>query len=243
MRKLRLMRSHVTSVFLYACEPWTLSAHLQWTTQAMRIRCYCKILRISHKGHATNEKVRAKIQQETTRRPDHRKEVQTSVVWKRLPFIRSGQNHLARYSEGGRRQGRQRKRREDNIGEKTGLEFVMSQEGVENWEKWRKLVVKSSMVLQLPSQLRVRWLWWWWWWWMSWKQSQPGAPHTSRSRDDLPRTPWSCLLPCPDRQQRNNMQCPKYVESEHDTTEVTRQRCGPSFGGWLWISSEPRATM
>ena len=33
------------------------------------------------------------------RPPDHRKEMQTEVVWTCLPFIRSGQNHLARHSE------------------------------------------------------------------------------------------------------------------------------------------------
>ena len=33
--------------------------------------------------------------------PDHRKETQTAVVWICLPFIRSGQNHLARHSERG----------------------------------------------------------------------------------------------------------------------------------------------
>ena len=38
----------------------------------------------------------------TTRRPpDHSKETQTAVVWSCLPFIRSGQNHLARHSERG----------------------------------------------------------------------------------------------------------------------------------------------
>ena len=36
----------------------------------------------------------------TTRRPpDDRKETQTAVVWPCFPFIRSGQNHLARHSE------------------------------------------------------------------------------------------------------------------------------------------------
>ena len=36
----------------------------------------------------------------TTRRPpDHCKEMQTTVVWLCLPFIRSGPNHLARHSE------------------------------------------------------------------------------------------------------------------------------------------------
>ena len=35
----------------------------------------------------------------TARRPDHRKETQTVVVLSCLPFVRSGQNHLARHSE------------------------------------------------------------------------------------------------------------------------------------------------
>ena len=40
----------------------------------------------------------------TTRRsPDHRKETQTTVIWSCLPFIRSGQNHLARHSERGQK--------------------------------------------------------------------------------------------------------------------------------------------
>ena len=45
-----------------------------------------------------------------------------------------------------RRQGRQRKRREDSIREWTGLEF--SRRAVENRKKWRKLVGKSSVVPQ-----------------------------------------------------------------------------------------------
>ena len=48
--------------------------------------------------------------------------------------------------KGGRRQGGQRKRWEDNIREWTGLDFAKSQRAVENREKWRKLVVKSSVV-------------------------------------------------------------------------------------------------
>ena len=37
------------------------------------------------------------------RPPDLRKETQTAVVWSCLPFIRSGQNHLARHSERGKK--------------------------------------------------------------------------------------------------------------------------------------------
>ena len=41
----------------------TLTAELLRRIQAMEMRCYRKILRISCKDHATNEEVRAKIQQ------------------------------------------------------------------------------------------------------------------------------------------------------------------------------------
>ena len=104
------------------------------------------------------------------------------LQWSCLPFIRSSQNHLARHSErgkktglaktilqggvkGGRRQGRQRKRWEDNFREWTGLGFGKSQRALENGGKWRELVAKSSVVPQRPSRLRDRWWWWWWWWW------------------------------------------------------------------------------
>ncbi|WP_419585686.1 hypothetical protein, partial [Thiolapillus sp.] len=63
--KIRLMRSLVTSIFLYACESWTLTAQLQRRIQAMEMRCYSKILHILYKDHVTNEEVRAKIQKAT----------------------------------------------------------------------------------------------------------------------------------------------------------------------------------
>ena len=59
--KIRLMRSLVTSIFLYACESWTLTEKLQRRIQAIEMRYYRKILRITYKDHFTNEEVRAKI--------------------------------------------------------------------------------------------------------------------------------------------------------------------------------------
>ena len=58
--------------------------------------------------------------------------------------------------KGGRRQGRQRKRWEDNIREMTGLEFAKSKRAVENREKWRKLVANSSVLPKRPSRSRDR---------------------------------------------------------------------------------------
>ena len=57
------MRSLVTSIFLYASQSRTFTTELKKRIQAKEMRCYCKMLRISHKDHVTNEEVRAKIQQ------------------------------------------------------------------------------------------------------------------------------------------------------------------------------------
>ena len=59
------MRSLVTSIFLYACESWTLTVELQRKIRAVELSCYSEILHISYKDHVTNEEVRAKIEQAT----------------------------------------------------------------------------------------------------------------------------------------------------------------------------------
>ena len=72
--------------------------------------------------------------------------MQTAVVWLCLPFIRSGQNHLARHSE------REKKTRqtEEEVGRQhqgmDRLELSKCQRAVENREIWRKLVAKSLVV-------------------------------------------------------------------------------------------------
>ena len=82
----------------------------------------------------------------TTRRPpDDSKETQTAVVWSCFPFIRSGQNHLARHSE----RGKKTRQTQEEVGRRhQGLQFSRSQRAVENREKWRKLVAKSYVVPQ-----------------------------------------------------------------------------------------------
>ena len=123
------MRSLVTSIFLYACESWTLTAELQRRIHATEMRCYHTILRISYKDHVTNEEVRAKIQQAIGPHED------LLAIVKRCKLQWYG--HVSRSSglakiilqgtvKGGRRQGRQKKRWEDNIREWTGLEFGKS---------------------------------------------------------------------------------------------------------------------
>ena len=145
------MRSLDTAIFLNARESWTLTAELQRRIHVMEMKCYRKILRILYKDHATNEEVRAKIQQAIGPHED----LLTTVKRRKLQWY----GHVSRSSglakiilqgtvKRGRRQGRQRKRWEDNIREWTGLEFAKSQRAVENREKWRKLVAKLSVVPQ-----------------------------------------------------------------------------------------------
>ena len=121
------------------------------------MRCYRKIVHISCKDHVTSEEVRAKIQQAIGTHEDFL----TIVKRRKLDWY----GHVSRSSglaktilqgtlKGGRRQGRQRKRWEDNIREWAGLEFGKSQRAVENRGEWIKLVSKSSVVPQRPSRLR-----------------------------------------------------------------------------------------
>ena len=142
---------------MYACESRTLTAKLQRKIKAVKFRWYSKILHISYKDHVTNEEVCAKIQQASGPHED----LLTIVKRRKLQWY----GHVSRSSglaktilqgtvTGGRRQSGQRKRWEDNIRERTGLEFGKSQRAVENREKWRNLVAKSFVVPQRSSRFR-----------------------------------------------------------------------------------------
>ena len=104
------MRSLVTPLFMYACESRTPTAELQRRIQAMEMRYFRKILRISYKDRVTNEEVRAKIQQEIGPHEHLLTMIKRRCGMSCLPFIGCGQNHFTKNSERGKRQGRRRKR-------------------------------------------------------------------------------------------------------------------------------------
>ena len=150
------MHSLVTSIFLHACESWTLTVEFQRrihchgdevlsqdTTHLVQRPCY-------QRGSPCQDPTGTR----TTRAPfDHRK-----LQWYGHVSRSSGlaKTVLQGTVKGGRRQGRLRTRWENNIREWTGLEVGKSQRAVENREKRRKLVAKSSVVPQRPSRLRER---------------------------------------------------------------------------------------
>ena len=139
--------------YLYACESWTLTAELKRRIRAMEMRCYRKILRISYKDHAKNQQAI---------RPQE--DLFTMVNRCKLQW----HGHVSRSSglaetilqgavKGRRRQGRQRKRWEDNIREWTSLEFAKSQRSVKNREKWREREKKTGceVICGAPTTLAV----------------------------------------------------------------------------------------
>ena len=122
-------------------------------------KCCCKILRISYRDHVTNEEVRIRIQHAI----GPHKDLLTIVKRCKMQWYGHVSRSLSLAKiilqgtvKGGRRQGRQRKRWEDNISEWTGLKFTKLQRAMEGRERWRKLVAKSSVVPKRPSRLRDR---------------------------------------------------------------------------------------
>ena len=98
----------MNSIILYACESWTLTRHStapkkitsHGNEMLPRVTVYL-IQRLCYQRGSPCQDLAGN--QTTQRPPDHRKEMQTAVVWSCLPFIRSGQDHLARHSERGKK--------------------------------------------------------------------------------------------------------------------------------------------
>ena len=104
----------------------------------MEMRCYRKILRISYNDRVTNEDVRAKIQQAIGPHEDLLTIIKTrKLQWYGRVSRSSGlaKTTLQGTVKGGKRQGRQKVRWEDNIMEWTGLEFAKSQRVAETRKK------------------------------------------------------------------------------------------------------------
>ena len=108
------------------------------------------------KEYATNEEVRAKIQPAVGPHVDLLIIVRRRILqWYEHVFHSSGlaKTILQGRVKGERRQGRLKKRWEDDIREWTGLEFAKLR-GQWRTEKSGGKLVKSSVVPQQPSRLR-----------------------------------------------------------------------------------------
>ena len=157
--KIRLMRSLVISIFLYACESWTLTADTERRIRALEMRCFRKLLGISYKDHITNEEIKNRVTNEIGPYSD----LLTIVKKRKLQWY----GHVTRSSSlsktilqgtvpGGRKRGRQKKRWEDNISEWTGLGLKETLRKAEKREEWRRVVAASSVAPLRTQRLRAK---------------------------------------------------------------------------------------
>ena len=157
--KIRLMRSLVTSIFLYACESWTLNKDIERRIQAFEMRCYRRILGISYKDRVTNAEVEEKIR--IAAGPFEK--LLRTVKKRKLKWFGhvTRSNGLAKTIlqgtvPGKRGRGRPRRQWGDNIREWTGLDGAELQRQANDRDKWRKLAHVASAVPQRPFRLRDR---------------------------------------------------------------------------------------
>ena len=122
------------------------------------IRCVHKLLGISYRDHISNEEVKNRIGNTIGPYENLTSLKRRNLKWYVHVTRSSGmaKTILQGTVQGWRRRGRQRKRWEDNIKEWTGLEGNSILRKAENRKKWRKLVVKSTVVLQRSARLRDR---------------------------------------------------------------------------------------
>ena len=145
---IRLMRSLVTPIFLYAYESRTLTAELQRRIQATEMRCYCNILHISYRPCFQ----RGSPCQDPAGNWTTQKETQTAVVLSCLPFIRSVQNHLARHSErGNKRQTEEDVGRQHQGMDRSGVRQVPESSG----EQGKMEETGCEIICSAPTTLAV----------------------------------------------------------------------------------------
>ena len=139
----------IISILLYACKTWTLTIEFQRMIKAVEMRCYRRLLHISYKDHITNEIVCKKIQAAIGPYEDILKTVK--LRWFGHVIRSSGlcKKIVQGTVAGKRKRGRQKKRWDDNIREKTGLDFNASQRAAEDRQRWKMIVALMSTVVPL----------------------------------------------------------------------------------------------
>ena len=87
------------------------------------------------------------------RPPDDRKETQTAVVWSCLPFIRSGQTHLARHSE----RGKNTRQTEEEVGRYQGMDRPGVRQVPEgSGEQGKKEITGCKIICGAPTTVVVK---------------------------------------------------------------------------------------
>ena len=141
--KIRLLRSMVISVFLYACESWTLDAYLEKRVASFEMRCLRQLLGIDYRQRISNDSARAMLTAKIGRHQELLEIVKTrKLKWFGHTTCSDGlvKTCLQATVRGGRSRGRPRKKWSDNITEWTGLSFAEATRAAGCCDGWRGLV-------------------------------------------------------------------------------------------------------
>ena len=146
--KFQLFKSLLVSILLYGCEIWTLLADDERRIQALETRCLRKLLRISYRKLKTNDYVRSLLR---------------SLVGPQEPLLATVRRrklawfgHVMRHDtlskaitqgtvEGGRRRGRQRKSRSENVKDWTEMTIPDLLLMAANRTAWRRTAASSAL--------------------------------------------------------------------------------------------------
>ena len=151
-----LVRSLVSSMFLCACESWTLAAELERRARAFEMRCCRRLLGISYRDHVASGGVRGGVQAAIGECGG----LLTLVRGRGLGWFGrvSGSSGLAGAVlqgtvRGGGKRGRQKGRWEDGVGEWAGVGFAGSAGAAGGGSGWKGVVANSSVVPRRPSKV------------------------------------------------------------------------------------------
>ena len=150
--KYHLYKSLVTSILMYGCESWTLTAELEKRIQAFENKCHRKLLKISYKEHKTN----AYVKEEIRKRMGHQEPLLSTIKRRKLIWFGHTTRHdtlaktiLQGTLEGKRKRGRQKKSWLDNIKEWTNQPVQHLLEATQDREGWKKISAASSLMSPL----------------------------------------------------------------------------------------------
>ena len=138
--KVRLYKALITSIALYGCEAWTLTAELERRIQAFEMKCLRRILNINYRDRKTNEYVWQHIEAMAGKQEP----LLATVKRRKMQWFGHTTRHnslpktvLQGTVEGGRKQGRPRKSWMSNIKEWTGLSFPTLLKAAQDRTTWR----------------------------------------------------------------------------------------------------------
>jgi len=152
------MGAVVTSVALYGCESWTVSGEMEKKIEAFELRCFRKVLNVSHKEHQTNVSIRAEMEAAIGK---HEHLLSTIRRRKMRWFGHINRSHsladtiLQVAVDGVRDRGRPRTSWLGNIVKWTGKTVREIHAASHNRKEWRDIIFTSSQAAP-PRLIRTR---------------------------------------------------------------------------------------